>query len=322
MLLLALSGCGVNLNSVLEPGRQGQGRVLQGNGIVVVSPGDSGYSIGRKLEEAGVTSADHFSFLSQRDPEAVYVQPGTYRLDTGISAEEALAQLIDGQHKDPGLVVPEGLRAQEVFALVAERLRVPVADVERAASELESQVGTLEGYLFPATYDIDGLDPRNALSLMRTRFDEDSLNDIKDKARDRGMTLNELVTVASIIQVEVAPEDYAKAARTIYNRLEVGMPLQLDSTINYATGKRTVSPTTEDLSVDSPYNTYRFKGLPPTPISNPGEDALRAALKPQAGDWLYWVTVDLDAQRTEFAVTEGEFLKYKEQFRQWLRENP
>ena len=316
-LSLSLAACGVDVDALLAPTAKSDNEVLEGNGVVVIAPGDSGQAIARKLEEAGVTRADHYSFLAQRDPEAVYVQPGTYRLDTNISAEVALDQLISGQFKDPGLVIPEGLQAQEVYALVAERLGVSEDSVTAAALKMEQRTGSLEGYLFPATYDIDGLDPDQALRLMRDRAD-DYLTRLQGTAEERGLTVHELVTLASILQVEVAPRDYTKASRVIYNRLAQGRELQLDSTINYATGQSTVKPTTEDLSIDSPYNTYRYAGLPPGPISNPGAAALRAALKPEAGDWLYWVTVNLDTQQTKFAVTDEEFFKYKREFDNWL----
>lgn len=317
-LALPLAGCGVDVDALLAPGATTENSVLSGNGIVVIAPGDSGQAIARKLQEAGVTRADHFSFLAQRDPEAVYVQPGTYRLDTNISAENALEQLVSGQYKDPGLVIPEGLTAVEVYALVADRLRVPEQEVELAAKKLEKKLGMLEGFLFPATYDIDGLTPEDALQAMYERFDQDYAERLENRAAEAGLTLNEAVTLASILQVEVAPRDYAKAARVIYNRLKAGRPLQLDSTINYATGKKTVKPTASDISVDSPYNTYRYPGLPPGPISNPGDAALRAALKPADGEWKYWVTVNLDTQQTKFAVSEEEFFKYKREFDAWL----
>ena len=111
-------------------------------------------------------------------------------------------------------------------------------------------------------------------------------------AQNLGQSLYGLVTVASMVQGEADnTEDMGKVARVIYNRLAKGMPLQLDSTINYALGRSTLNTTVTDTKLDSPYNTYLHPGLPPSPISNPGRQAITAALDPTPGDWLYFVTV-------------------------------
>jgi UPF0755 protein len=106
------------------------------------------------------------------------------------------------------------------------------------------------------------------------------------------MNVYQAVTIASIVQAEAATkEDMGKVARVIFNRLERGMPLQMDSTINYALNRATLKTTLDDTRIDSPYNSYQRMGLPPTPIDNPGEEAVRAAISPTPGDWLYFVTV-------------------------------
>jgi UPF0755 protein len=106
------------------------------------------------------------------------------------------------------------------------------------------------------------------------------------------MNVYQAVTIASIVQAEAATKaDMAKVARVVFNRLERGMPLQMDSTVNYALNRSTLRTTSADTRIDSPYNSYQRMGLPPTPIDNPGEDAMRAAIAPAAGNWLYFVTV-------------------------------
>ena len=131
----------------------------------------------------------------------------------------------------------------------------------------------------------------------------------------------DVVIIASIIEKEVAPIDQAKAARAILNRLKRPMRLQLDSTLNYELNSNTVILTDEQLKIDSAYNTYTNDGLPPGPISNPSEAALNAVLNPEEGNWLYWVTVNLDTKETKFSETNDQFLKDKQEFLRWYSQN-
>ena len=128
------------------------------------------------------------------------------------------------------------------------------------------------------------------------------------------MTPYQVLTIASILQAEVAPQDFAKVARVIMNRLDANMPLQLDSTVNYVLGIRESVLNEDQLATKSEYNTYLVEGLPPTPINSPGADAIDAALNPAKGDWTYFVTVDPQTQNTKFTNSYEKFLKYKEQF--------
>jgi UPF0755 protein len=120
--------------------------------------------------------------------------------------------------------------------------------------------------------------------------------------------------MASILEVETPPAVYGKGARVLYNRLDKGMRLQLDSTVNYALGTQNLQLTAEQLAVDSPYNTYKHKGLPPGPINSPGDAALQGALNPKDGQWLYFLTTDPATQTTEFANTYDEFLALKRKY--------
>ena len=130
-----------------------------------------------------------------------------------------------------------------------------------------------------------------------------------------------VVTIASLVEGEARTEaDRSKVARVIENRLTAKMSLGMDSTVNYIFKKRGV-PTQQMLESDNPYNTRRFTGLPPGPISNPGESALEAAAKPVPGNWLYFVTVNLSTGETKFAATYEEHQRYVEQFQQWCSAN-
>ncbi|MFJ5947061.1 endolytic transglycosylase MltG [Streptomyces noursei] len=188
------------------------------------------------------------------------------------------------------LAVPEGQRASQIYAAVDRALKVPAGTTAQAARtarlDLPAEAqGNPEGYLFPATYPLrKDTTPASLLTYMVKTADQ-------RLAADR-VTSYRTVVIASIVQAEAdRPADMGKVARVIDNRLARNMPLQMDSTINYALGRSTLRTSHADTRTNSPYNTYKFQGLPPTPIDNPGADALKAAATPPAGDWLYFVTV-------------------------------
>lgn len=176
--------------------------------------------------------------------------------------------------------------------------------------------------MFPATYELTGAETATSLisSLVR-RFDESARNlDLVARADAAGRSPYDVLIVASLIEAEVAPEDFGKAAAVVYNRLEQDMPLQFDSTVSYALGVNELQLTAEQLATESPYNTYENKGLPPTPINSPGDAAIDAALNPAQGAWLYFVAVGPDSTETRFAKTYDRFLKLKEKFRENLQQ--
>ncbi|MFJ8636756.1 endolytic transglycosylase MltG [Streptomyces sp. NPDC093568] len=200
------------------------------------------------------------------------------------------------------LVIPEGWRASQVYAAIDKALSLPAGSTKKslrkAALKLPNDAeGNPEGYLFPATYPLERggtrVTPESLLKAMVTTANQKfSGAPIAAGAQRNAMNVYQAVTIASIVQAEAATKtDMAKVARVVFNRLERGMPLQMDSTINYALNRSTIRTTEADTRVDSPYNSYQRMGLPPTPIDNPGEEAMRAAINPAAGDWLYFVTV-------------------------------
>jgi UPF0755 protein len=129
-----------------------------------------------------------------------------------------------------------------------------------------------------------------------------------------GYTPREALTVASLVQAEVAVRDFGKAARVVRNRLDQGITLGFDSTVNYALGTDDLTLVNDQLSVDSPYNTYLYPGLPPGPINSPGEAAMAAAVNPPEGDWLYFVAAAPGSDVTRFTDSYDEFLRYKDEF--------
>ncbi|WP_097866032.1 endolytic transglycosylase MltG [Streptomyces sp. rh34] len=197
------------------------------------------------------------------------------------------------------LMIAEGRRASQVYEAVDRALDLKPGSTRKAATTADLALpaqadGNPEGYLFPATYPIDAAtEPAGLLRYMadtaRKHFGADH---VTAGAQRNNVSVYDTITIASIVQAEAdTASDMGKVARVVYNRLLKDMPLQMDSTINYALKRSTLDTTTAETQLDSPYNSYRIKGLPPTPIGNPGEEALRAAVSPTPGPWLYFVTV-------------------------------
>ncbi|BAG23160.1 MULTISPECIES: endolytic transglycosylase MltG [Streptomyces] len=197
------------------------------------------------------------------------------------------------------LMIPEGRRASQVYEAVDQALGLKPGSTGKVATTVDLALpaqaeGNPEGYLFPATYPLDAAtEPAGLLRYMadtaRKHFGADH---VTAGAQRNNVSVYDTITIASIVQAEAdTASDMGKVARVVYNRLLKDMPLQMDSTINYALKRSTLDTTTADTQLDSPYNSYRIKGLPPTPIGNPGEEALRAAVSPTPGPWLYFVTV-------------------------------
>lgn len=229
----------------------------------------------------------------------------------------------DGHEKESPhstLMIPEGRRASQVYEAVDRALDLKAGSTRKAATTVDLALpaqaeGNPEGYLFPATYPIDAAtEPAGLLRYMadtaRKHFGADH---VTAGAQRNNVSVYDTITIASIVQAEAdTASDMGKVARVVYNRLLKDMPLQMDSTINYALKRSTLDTTTAETQLDSPYNSYRIKGLPPTPIGNPGEEALRAAVSPTPGPWLYFVTVG--PGDTRFTDTYDEQQKNVQEF--------
>lgn len=292
-----------------------------GKATVHIERGDTAADIGARLVAADVVkSAGAFTAAARADTRAAKIQPGFYQLKKRMSAKAALALLLDPSSRLRGRVtIPEGMSLNAILERVARDTEVKLADLQAAAKNTgelglpEFARGTLEGYLFPATYDVEpGTLAVDVLRTMVARFVRAAEDvGLEEGAAKLGISPADIVKVASLLEKEAKlPEDFPKVARVVYNRLKVDMPLQLDSTINYVLKERTGHLSTEQTKIDSPYNTYRVVGLPPTPIASPGQVALEAALAPARGDWIYFITVDKKG-KTAFTASYEEFLQLK-----------
>lgn len=304
-----------------------------GSVIVTITNGQLGSDVARTLHEAGVTmTSEAFYNLLLTRPD-VQFQPGSYELKLKMSASAALEALLDPANKvQTRIGFPEGSTVATVLARLgdlSESTGVSLEELEVAAEDfgsfgLPSDAVSLEGYLFPATYALDpGL---SAHEILQTMVDEmfSRLDAAGVAPEDRARVL----TIASLIQREAGrnADDFYKVSRVIQNRLDAGMRLQFDSTAHYgyvwkhgARDEGGVFSTSEELADDNPYNTYVHTGLPVGPIGAPGELAIDAALNPAPGDWLYFVTVNLDTGETKFSTTVAEHNAAVQELREWCR---
>lgn len=283
--------------------------------LIEVHAGDNAGAIGRTLKAAGVVkSVDAFVDAAAKDDRSRGIQVGFYRLNKKLKAAAALKVLINPANLIKATVtIPEGFRVKQVAErLIAQtkfgKKAVNAAIANPRALGLPAEAGgNLEGYLFPATYTIlPGATAKSLLTQMvdKTKQVEKELG-IAAKAAALNLTPHQVLTVASILEYEAGTgADYPKVARVLYNRLADGMKLQLDSTVAFANNiTGSIYTTAAQREIDSPYNTYRYGGLPPGPIGSPGEMAIKAALNPTAGDWLYFVLVNPETGETRFNTT-------------------
>jgi UPF0755 protein len=300
----------------------------QGSGVgevvVRIEPGEDGYAVAKKLFEAGVVrDVDSFyRVLLEKNP---IFYPGSFTLKLQMSNESALAAVTDQSNiLSFQVTIPEGYRAVQIFSEVSRITGIPAEDLRLAAEDLAAygipeEAPTIEGYLFPDTYSFDlEVTAEEIIRIMVTRM-ELALSDAGVPKED----WHEVLTLASITQREAKQEaDFYKVARVFANRVEVGMPLETDPTITYSYDGTDMSKASRAEQLAYGYNTYLVSGLPPGPISSPGELAIDATLNPVPGEWLFFVTIDLKTGETKFSKTLAEHESWIPLLRQWERENP
>ncbi|GAA4209957.1 endolytic transglycosylase MltG [Microbispora amethystogenes] len=295
-----------------------------GEVVVEIQEGESATDVAQMLEEQGVVaSARAFVNAIGAAGKSSSLQPGQYAMRKGMSAASALSLLDPKNRVLNRLTIREGLRLSKIFEELSTASGKPVEDFKKAARAdigLPAYAkGRLEGYAFPATYEINSkLTPQQILTSMVDRFNQTADKiDLEGQARQVGFSPRQIMIIASIVQAESgSAEDMPKVARVIYNRLLSNPPMKLgmDSTVMYGLNKYGIAASHADLTSTSRYNTYKYAGLPPGPISNPGDHAIEAALHPADGNWLYFVTVDPKRGITKFTDKESEFWKLRDEF--------
>ncbi|MEO6471827.1 MAG: endolytic transglycosylase MltG [Aeromicrobium sp.] len=295
----------------------------QGTGSVVVEikPGSTGTVIANALKKADVVkSAEVFYKLSLSDPRAQAIQAGFYKLHKQMSAKSALDELSDRANRVDGrVVIPEGARVGEIVSAIVKGSDIKQDDLTAALKKPETlglpaaAKGNPEGYFYPATYTVEP--GTTALALLKSMVAKtvavEKDLDISTRAKALGLTSEQILTVASILEYEAKKDaDYPKVARVLYNRLKIDMALQLDSTVSYVSKRKgDVFTTPLERASEDPYNTYQHTGLPPGPIGSPGQKTIEAALNPAKGTWLYFVAINLNTGETVFSDTFAEHSK-------------
>ena len=309
LVLLVAALLGWEVWRVLTPAA-----ALRDGPLIVVIPAHAGIlDIVVQLTRAGVIrSPEGFVVLSFARRSERALKAGEYEVPQGATTARVLKLLESGKVRQHPVLQPEGATVTELArALEASRL-ASAADVLRVATDRAFlsangvEATSVEGYLFPDTYQfVLGMTPEQMLGRMVQRMQAKLTPDIRARARQRGLGVHQLLTLASIIEREAVVRDERRLISAVFwNRLNLGMPLQADPTVQYAVGKERRALTRADLVADHPYNTYVHAGLPPGPIASPGLSAIEAVLDPAPVTYLYFVAKD--DQRHHFSTSAAE----------------
>ncbi len=279
----------------------------------VVEHGDTLKAVADKLKEQGVIGSKlAFEFFVRMAGKGGAIQAGSFELKPGTNFDDLVKLLSDAQANDVQITIPEGYTAGQIGALVHEALP------QITESAWKKAAGGQEGFLFPDTYRFhEDATAAGVVEKLRATFDqrlaEAGAKPGADGKYAHGFTEKEFVTLASIVEREVrGPEDMAMVADLFLKRLDMDMALQADSTVNYVTGGTNPSISLKDTELDSPYNTYKNRGLPPGPISNPGLNALKAVQSPKKNPYYYFLTTP--AGEVKYARTYDEHLANKAKY--------
>ncbi|MBQ2412666.1 MAG: endolytic transglycosylase MltG [Anaerotignum sp.] len=299
---------------------------LSGTTVSVTIPDGAGTeAIAEILKENDlISSVLGFKLTSRLEGFDGTYKQGTYNIDTGMTKRQIMELLQSGKvAQDLQLMIPEGYTVKQIAAK-AEEIGICTAEefineVNNGTFEYEflkdlpDRQYKLEGYLFPDTYFLsENMTAHDVIDTMLKRFDQMYTEEYRNAVASSGHTLDEIVTLASMVEKEIKlPEERARAAGVMYNRLKDGITLGIDATVLYAVGKTAGELTQADLNTDSPYNTRINYGLPLGPISSPGEASFKAALYPETHKYLYYVVEAVGRDNHVYCETYDEFLAAK-----------
>lgn len=296
-----------------------------------VAKGEGIRSIAGRLESDRLISArlpwTLYTVLTGRHTSLL---SGTYTFPTSVTGKSVLEQLVAGpnEEREVTVTIPEGERLEEIAAILEKKSVVDAASFLALVKQSTAFVSSwttdlfaskppsvdLEGYLFPDTYRFFKNTPADAVVRRMVENTDRRLDaTVRSRVTASGRSLHDILTLASILEMELkTPTDRAMAADLFLRRIAAGIALQSDATVNYVTGKSRLQPTIADTQVESPYNTYRNKGLPPGPIANPGLDAITAAITPSPNDYFFYLTAP--SGQTIWAKTYEEHLANKRRY--------
>lgn len=297
---------------------------------VEIKEGSTLNQIAQLLEEKGIVDNGLvFKLYVQQKGLEKNLLPGKYVFLTGSDYDTVLKTITTKKNIAVyKIVFPEGFTVQQIKQRILNQLpfieendldeALNINNYKEVYSFLNVETDSLEGFLFPKTYEVTiDYSAKNIIEMMLTQFQFEtqqlSWENVKQNGLDN-LTNYDIIKIASLIEREAyLPEERELISAVIYNRLKIGMSLQIDATIRYALNKWDGIVTYDDLEIDSPYNTYKNLGLPPTPICNPGIASIKAALNPANVDYLYYVVIDEQTHKHKFSNTLEEHEKAKNQ---------
>jgi UPF0755 protein len=296
-----------------------------------IAPGSSSTAIANKLQDSGlIESASTFKLKAKFLKIDSKFEAGEFQLSPSMTMSEIMTALQDARKETVRFTIPEGYDVGQMAEKLSKEGLVDYDEFMAALDPsqysywfLEGDTGAknrLEGYLFPSTYEVyKGASAKEIVNKMLAEFGKVFTPAMREKAQELGISVNDAVTIASIIEKEIrADSERAIASSVIYNRLAKDMLLQMDSTTLYAMGEHTYSAEKWDPDYDSPYNTYKYPGLPPGPICAPGKASLEAAVNPEDTNYLYFVLKPDDSGLNNFSETYEQHKKYVEQYRKYM----
>lgn len=299
--------------------------------IIVEIPSGSGVSTISNIlyENKLIKNKDIFKVYVKLSKKAPSIKAGTYLLNQTYSNGEIVDLLVSGKihHVGVKITIPEGSTYKEVINILVKNnigtkenyealINKPSEFYDKFEFLKADDITSLEGFLYPETYFIDEkASEKEVLTIMLAGFNSVYTDEIKAKVKESGRTLQQIVNLASIVEKEaVLDVDRPTIASVFYNRLEIGMPLQSDATIQYIFEERKKIVTYADLEIDSPYNSYKNKGLPPTPIASPGIKSIEATLNPDKTNYLYFVAKMNGGNN--YSETYDQHLKYVKEYKE------
>lgn len=300
----------------------------EGEVTFTVQPGWGPAQIGRHLTETGIVASEELFIeaVPQVDAESKVIHPGEYEMKYKMPAVDA-ATILVGEAADKVNYIPikQNVRTDAVFEQINKATGISIDELEALNQKpqefgLKDPVKNLEGFLHPGQYRFP-LDAK-AKDILQQMVDA-TVKELTSQGVTDPAEQYKMLKIASILQAEARPDDYRTVSGALDNRLkpdnkETGGYLQVDSSVIYGLGQYSLQFTAEEKKdAGNPYNTYEHKGLPPTPIGSPADQAIEAAIHPEKNDYYYWVTVNTQTGETKFAKTYAEHKVYQQQFRDW-----
>lgn len=296
--------------------------------IYELEPGSSVTSVSKELEELGyIKSSKEFKKYATEN-DMIDIKAGTYIIMKSMPATDILKKFVDGDdYKGNKILVPEGFEAiqiaQEIEAagLGSKSKFMEIVGNPKLFSQKydflnDDKIQSLEGYLFPRTYYFkEGVTEEEMIDQMLSQFDIVYNTSLKPAMQDTDLSLNDIVILASVVEREAALEEEMPLVASVFlNRIDIGMSLQSCATVQYILGERKIILSSEDISIDSPYNTYLYRGLPVTAIASPGEKALMSVIEPDDTKYLYFLSKNDGSGEQVYSETYEEHLENKAKY--------